>query len=443
MDSIALKSLKVDFKNATVGLDAVRETLKTELSRVQAQLSPGYLFKSDRELSPERRDPVENHVVGGEPIFHAYDFDVGALVQDAERIVDVHGVTDVRNVVVIGNGGSISSSKALYHALVKYSTDERYYGKRLCVVDDMDPDNIASIKRECSPESTIVLVISKSGTTQGVMDSLSQFTGYKVCGITSRKDGRPLYERLKRMVGEHVGDLILEHPPIGGRFTGRTSVGTLPLALLGMSKEELLDFNNGALQAYGRIGPHAGQETNPALMTASVMRYLELKKDCVIIYAPMYSHRFDGFLHLITQLQHESGCKSGEGQAMIAASGPESQHNTNQWFFGGKPNKAGVFFTIARPEVGGLSAFDGVLLEDSLSFESDGTIGDAASRIPPIPVLKVAVDGMTPQAAGCLMAFSQYAFGVYPALLRDLNPFDQPDVVRSKEIARELRSGGG
>jgi glucose-6-phosphate isomerase len=435
----------VDFSRADADLAGLKESLSVELARIATQLRVGYRFKSDRILPPDRLDPVDNHVeVDGVPRFQSFRAAPADIAKAADRIRAACG--DFRNVVLIGNGGSISSSEALYAALIRYSD----LGKRLLIVDSMDPDQIASVKAECRPEDTVAVVISKSGTTQGVLDAFDQFAGgYHTVAITDRRerrgdDGRPLnvyskvLDRVKES-GMSPDDMIVAHPPIGGRYTGRTPVGTLPMALLGMRADDLAAMDRGALGMYGHVGPAVPIDGNPALRLASTLYRLERTRGVDEIFAPMYSHRFDGFAHLATQLLHESSGKAGEGQTMLAAAAPESQHHTNQRLFGGKRNMACVFFTIANPQVKGMLASDGVPLEKALRFEYEGTRDDATDK--GIPNITVQLERMNPESAGALMAFLHFAFGVYPALLRDVNPFDQPQVEASKSVSRGLRAG--
>jgi glucose-6-phosphate isomerase len=48
------------------------------------------------------------------------------------------------------------------------------------------------------------------------------------------------------------------------------------------------------------------------------------------------------------------------------------------------------------------------------------------------------IDKITEASFGEMLVFWQY-FAVYSAMLRNLNPFDQPEVEASKKISLELR----
>ena len=444
-DVIRCGPLTVDFSRSGITVRDLEGEFLAELDRISLQLKPGYRFKSDREPNNSKRDPVENHLDGktGLPLFHTYKALPGSVAEAARRIRRM--CPRARNVILIGSGGSITGAESFYHALVRYERTDR----RLFIVDTMDPDHIAYVKGECNPDETIALAVSKSGTTQGVLDIFDQFAPrYRMAAVTDvveKRDvrGRPanIYSRMVDYAAKRradVKDIVVPHPPIGGRYTGRTAVGTLPLALLGLGEKDMAGVERGFRRIYGKTGPGVKIEGNPALRTAALCYLLEKRLGLSEIFAPMYSHRLDGFAHLTTQLLHESSGKAGEGQTILAVSAPESQHHTNQRLFGGKRNMALVFFTIANPQVTGLKASDGVPLEKALRFEYEGTRDDATERR--IPNITVELESMNPESAGAFMAFLHYAFGVYPALLRDVNPFDQPQVERSKEISRQLRS---
>ncbi|MBD3388343.1 MAG: hypothetical protein GF416_04635 [Candidatus Altiarchaeales archaeon] len=434
-----LNGLRLDFKGLDFGGRDPLDIAAPQLDRIPQQLRTGYLFRSDKQLissgQEERLDVIDNHLIeDGLLRFHGYEADMQAVYIASERIKDAYSMDAVHDLILVGNGGSVSTCHALYDALMKFSTG---YG-RLHILDTMDPDYISYLKGACSEDETVVLAVSKSGSTQGVLDAFSQFKSYNLAAVTAKDESRPLYKMLKSFTGGAADRVSLDHPPIGGRYSGRTPSGMLPLALLGLGLEDLEKIDAGACEAYEKIGPKVAAGNNPALFLAAVLYALEGEGKNTL-FAPMYSHRFDGFAHLIVQLLHESSCKSGAGQTILAASAPESQHHTNQRLFGGKQDMAVLFFTLKAPDSTGLKAGDGVPLEKALLFEYEGTREEAGER--GISHVTVEVKEMTAKTVGSLLAFSHYAFGVYPALVRDVNPVDQPQVERSKQITREKRKG--
>jgi glucose-6-phosphate isomerase len=416
------------------------EKVNDELERIPQQLAPGYVFSSEKNLEPERRQPASEYLgQDGHPTFQSVNSQTSIVCDFAKTLRVRHGA--FKNVIVIGNGGSISSLAAIHKFLIEYSHPQEYVGEsvRLHIVDSQEPAPIRKIMSQCSKDDSIVVAVSKSGNTQGLIDSLGIFknAGYLLCAITN-----PVAGRLSQIMQSHLkgaglkpSDYMMQHPPVGGRYTGRTCVATLPLALMGVGKKVLEGMESGCQEMYSRTQFTAPQKDNPALMLACTLYYHEKYGGIDIIYSPMYSHRLSGFAHLATQLVHESSCKNGAGQTLLAALAPECQHHTNQRFFGGKKNIAGVFFTV--DEKSELKTSDGVFMHDALRFEYEGTRDDAKNQS--IPSACIMLGEPTPPECGRLMAFMHYGLGVYPSLLRDVNPFDQPQVEQSKRISRELR----
>jgi glucose-6-phosphate isomerase len=204
---------------------------------------------------------------------------------------------------------------------------------------------------------------------------------------------------------------------------------------------------------YARCAPSVRIEENPALQLACVLYLLE-KKRYSEIFCPIYSSKLACFSNLIVQLMHESVCKKGRGQTIYCADAPESQHHTNQRFFGGKKNVLGLFVTVneqhdsgSRVKVpepikhiavrgGTLGDIDNVPYHKSLEFEFEGTFRDAVSK--KIPCIRLSLDKISAFSVGEFTGFWHYV-AVYSAILRDVNPYDQPEVEYSKEISFELR----
>ncbi len=93
---------------------------------------------------------------------------------------------------------------------------------------------------------------------------------------------------------------------------------------------------------YKKCLPAVPVDENPALKLSSALYLLE-KREFSEVFMPFYSVKMSGAIPLIVQLMHESVCKDGKGQTFYGALAPESQHHTNQRFFGGQRNVVGLF----------------------------------------------------------------------------------------------------
>jgi len=342
------------------------------------------------------------------------------------------------NIIVVGHGGSITSTQGIYGTLKKE-------GKKLFVIDTPEPDFIARIKERCLKKDTIVLIVSKSGTNVDVLEIMMDFLDYPLLVVTNPETGT-LLEICRRMKID-----MIEHPNIGGRFSGFTSSTLVPCYLLGFDIEKLV---LGAKDMYKKCSFTIGIRENPALNIASSLYLADLDgKD--EIFTPIYSKKMIDFSNLLIQLLHESSCKEGKGQTIYASSAPESQHHTNQRFFGGKKNVCGLFITTS-PKIqknnmaikipkqlkniplgnGTFGDLDKNRYSDVLMYEYLGVL-EHAKKIK-IPSIEIKMEKCDEYEIGQFIALWQY-IAVYASLLRDVNPFDQPEVEYAKKISFEMR----
>jgi glucose-6-phosphate isomerase len=286
--------------------------------------------------------------------------------------------------------------------------------------------------------------VSKSGTTIGTLESMFAFSDHKILLVTSPDTGA------LSILAKEKGLDIIPHPPVGGRYSGLTSSAFAPALFFDIDVEAI---DNGARTMYKYCHPGVAIDKNLALQLAASLYLLE-KKGYEEIFCPIYSSKLGGFENLIVQLMHESVCKKARGQTIYCAEAPESQHHTNQRFFGGRKNVIGLFVTVesqqdmeskvAVPDAvkqikvrdGTLENINKVPYAKALEFEFQGTYQDAINN--KIPCAHISLDKISPFSIGEFLGFWHYV-AVYSSWLRDVNAFDQPQVETSKEISFKLR----
>jgi glucose-6-phosphate isomerase len=334
-----------------------------------------------------------------------------------------------KNILVIGNGGSVTGLIGLLGAFPSK--------KSVHILSTVDPDYISALRLALRRDETLVIAISKSGETVTQIEALMHFIDYPLLCITGQ--GSTLEK-----IAEKVGAKIYEHPAIGGRYTAFTEVNLIPAAILGMNVEELY---SGAQRVYAEF-----HKENIASKLAQIMYQLE-QRGLVDVFVPFYSHRLFPFSNLLVQLAHESFGKNGVGQTYFAHEAPESQHHTNQRFFGGRKNIAGMFIvvehfaddqkTVVPTAMHSINIKDGHLfdlnnipLSYAMHSEFKGTWDDAKNHL--IPSAALYLTSVEPKEIGAFIATLQL-FAVYSSLLRDVDPFDQPQVESSKQISWKER----
>lgn len=337
-----------------------------------------------------------------------------------------------KNIVICGRGGSTTSFRAYFEALKKFNST-----KNVFIVDTVDPDYLSYVKKSCPNKETIVLVISKSGTTVDVLENYLFFAKYNCIFVVTPGDNTLAnIAKIKNIP-------VLAHPEIGGRYSGLTATALLPAELMGISVGDLW---SGAKKAYKDFAPE--NKENLAFLVASQVfeNYLKGRDQ---IYFPIYSKALFGFSELIMQLIHESWAKENKGGTVVVVDAPESQHHSNQRFFGGRKNMQGLFLKLENFESKtnisvekeiekvtlrekSISFLDNQNLNNSMEAEFVGNFVDAQKRNVPLAVLEL--EKITAESIGYLTGFLHY-FTVYLCWLEGVNPFDQPEVESSKEIS--------
>jgi glucose-6-phosphate isomerase len=365
--------------------------------------------------------------VGNLPFFHNLkpDFtEIRSLAQKFARF---------RRIVILGNGGAVNAFVALHHALYKGN-------KQVTVVNSMEPDLLDDIKKANPRKDTLVIVSSTSGTNVGCLEMMSQFSDYHMVVITAENEGA------LRQIAARQKLPMLFVPHFVDRFQAGSGLTYFPLALLGIDIERLDLSLHLAYDDYMR--------GNEAKDCASALYQLE-QKGYTDVFVPIYGFRLEGFALYITQLMHESVCKDGKGQTFLVVSAPESEHHTNQRLFGGRKNMCALFHRVIEQndstvtaafdtKISDIKLREGTLasindnpLAKSFEYEFSGTYQDALTN--KIPVAIVNVERTDEEHVTRLIAFWHYV-AVYSSLLRKVNPFDQPQVEKSKEIAFRLRA---
>ncbi|NIA04018.1 MAG: hypothetical protein GWP09_01575 [Nitrospiraceae bacterium] len=354
-----------------------------------------------------------------------------------------------KNYIIIGNGGSVNPFYALYSS-IKAINYKKYNKKKVFVVNTEDSNRINEIRDLAKSEDSLVVVVSKSGETSTAISDYFAFKGYKKLILTSDR-GSTLGEIAKKN-----NDTVVNLPKeISGRFSGFTETSLVPLWLL--------DFDVFKIIRQANVSKRYKEQ---AREVADYYHNCELCGE-YDLFVPIYSYRLSQFFTIISQLIHESFGKSGKGLTVYGGFAPETQHHTNQRFFGGRRNTSSLMIverkmykkmnqrnTIVVPrayydesfsKLGKLNRMNGKSFDDVMFYEFVGT-RDAAIKDGK-HVSSIEFDCTVNQrdrwddcfyydAVNLLMFF--YYFSYYSALYRGVDPFNQPAVESSKKITLSL-----
>ena len=274
----------------------------------------------------------------GEPWFATERADVAGM---AAKLGAAEGK---EHVVVIGNGGSIRNVWALYLAFF-----ERGFSRKLNLLDGTDMSGLFGELLRAdgafTPENTLVVPVSKSGETENVIQetALLMERSYPALAITSSGPSK-----LAEMVAAAKLETFPHPDQIGGRFTAAQNNALLPL---GHATTEIRRWRGRStppsLRPTKSSGPPRPYSENMAKNLALELWRAE-NAGYTEVFMPIYAHALSGVGELIVQLVHESYCKGGRGQTILWAGAPESQHHTNQRYFGGRENIVGLSICVGN-----------------------------------------------------------------------------------------------
>ncbi len=389
----------------------------------------------------------------GEIAFYDLPYqDTGAIKSLA---ADIAATFD--NLLLIGIGGSALGPMAIHQALHSPFYNQ-LAGKgakrrpRIYFLDNIDPDETAALLAILDLRKTVIVVITKSGSTAETMSSFlvlreairksaGEIEPTQVIAITDPETG------LLRKIARQEGYRTLDIPGgVGGRFSVLTPVGLLSAAVSGIDIDELL--SGAALMDKRCSQPDIWQ--NPAYMKGALEYLFHTRQERNISVMMAYSDALGSLIEWYVQLWAESlGKKYGldgravyAGQTPVKAIGATDQHSQLQLYIEGPHDKTITFLRVeefnreipipeAFKEIEGVSYLGGHTLNELIHAEQRAT--EVALARAGRPNCRMDIPGMTPAVIGQLF----YMFEVQTAFaggLYKIDPFDQPGVEEGKRL---------
>ncbi|WP_411715097.1 glucose-6-phosphate isomerase [Natronomonas sp.] len=355
---------------------------------------------------------------------------------DPEAIRDAVAGFDPEAVLTVGIGGSSLGADTITSAL---GLDGHH------TLDNVDPEHTRRLLERLPLDSTLVNVVSKSGTTA---ETLANFL---VVREAMADAGIDWTNRTVVTTGESgpLADLAVEHDlptcsvPEGvpGRYSALSEVGLLPAAALGGDIEAVL-----AGGAAGREALEPSLFDCPAYAYGAVAYATEQRGATTNAFVP-YAEALEPFAEWFAQLWAESLGKDGLGQTPARALGATDQHSQLQLYRAGRRDK---LVTLVRPrerddheipatEIEELSYLSGGGLGELLDAEFEATeasLADAGQAN-----IRIEIDRLDAHGIGELLYGMEAATILYGELL-GVSTFTQPAVEWGKRAARGLLGAG-
>lgn len=230
---------------------------------------------------------------------------VSELTGFAQEIKD----TGFKYVVLLGMGGS-----SLCPEVSRESFGSAPGYPQLLVLDNTAPEAVKSIEDQTDLSSTLFIVASKSGTTTETLSFYKYFykkveeNGTGTAGnhfIAITDPGSPLVE----VAGKKRFKRVFENPvDIGGRYSALSYFGLVPMALMGIDIEQLLE---NAHQMQHSCGPFIPSKTNPGAALGALLGQNQRSGRDKVTF--ILSQSIYAFGYWVEQLLAESTGKEGLG----------------------------------------------------------------------------------------------------------------------------------
>ncbi|MBO9130635.1 glucose-6-phosphate isomerase [Bacillus sp. 165] len=373
-----------------------------------------------------------------------YDKEEFARIQKcAEKIKN-----DSDILLVIGIGGSYLGARAaiemLNHSFYNVLTKEQRNTPQVIFVgQNISSTYMKDLLDVLEGKDFSINVISKSGTTTEPALAFRIFrkvleekygkeeAKQRIYATTDKARGA-----LKTFADEEGYETFVIPDDVGGRFSVLTAVGLLPIAVSGLSIEDMM---KGAQKAYEDFGKSELEE-NPAYQYAAVRNALYNKGktiEMLVNYEPALQY----FAEWWKQLFGESEGKDQKGIYPSSANFSTDLHSLGQYVQEGRRDLFETVLNLEKPrheleiqaeatDLDGLNYLAGRTVDFVNKKAFEGTL--LAHTDGGVPNLIVNIPELNEYTFGYLVYFFEKACAMSGYLL-GVNPFDQPGVEAYKK----------
>ena len=355
----------------------------------------------------------------------------------------------------IGIGGSDLGPRSIYEALQPYKKD----GRKVFFISNVDPDDSAAVLEQVDLARSLVLVVSKSGTTLETLSNESLVRAalteagldparhcLAVTGQASPMDNPDRYLRSFYM-----------YDYIGGRFSSTSMVGAVMLGF-GLGYEQVVDFLEGASLMDEAAAARDIRKNLPLLLgMLGVWNHTFLGMGTVAVLP--YSQGLHRFPAHLQQCDMESNGKSVQrsGEPVSIKSGPvvwgepgtNGQHAFYQLLHQGTEEVAVEFIGFRQSqrkkdmEIQDSTSQEKLvanLLAQSMALAVGKEDDNPNKRFAGNRVSSILMgQRLTPKSMGALLALYEAKI-VFQGFCWNVNSFDQEGVQLGKVLATKILS---
>ena len=346
-----------------------------------------------------------------------------------------------KDIVIVGIGGSSLGTYAIHQFLM-----DKENSKKLHFLESTDPVGLQQRIKKIDLSDALFIVISKSGTTIETiailkyLHTLADINRTNTICITEEESKLYAFAQTKAIRTFAIPKNV------GGRFSVFSNAGLIPLAIMGLDIDRLLE---GCQEVYESF---FDKKAYFDILMEKARFLVENKNRFNINVLFSYSSLLEGFNRWYIQLWGESLGKAninGTRQALtpVGLVGPIDQHSFLQLIVEGKRDKTVTFIKIEHfqnemcipdislPCLEELDYINAVKFKDLINCQADATI-KAIDGLKDIPYDVITIESQDEYNMGKLM----YAYELLTSIVgsfMQIDTYNQPGVEAGKAILKE------
>lgn len=334
-----------------------------------------------------------------------------------------------KKIVVVGMGGSILGTKAIYCFL------QHKIKKDFLFLDNLNENEIRELIYKEKLNNVLFIIVSKSGNTIETLTNINLIKKVKlnssntiVIVENSKNSVRDLFSKIKVPIIEHK-------KYIGGRYSALSEVGMIPAHFMGLKtsnfRKNLLDYFKTKKKKLLIQGVSEISEM-----------YLSKKINSIVFFN--YSPQLFDFIYWCQQLLAESLGKKGKGLLPIVSIGPKDHHSLLQLYLDGPRDK--MFYVLSSKNLYNFKVH-GSYLDKKFKFLKNKKLNKIVLaqkeafvktlKRKNIPFREIHVNNFSEESIGELFSYFMIETAMIAKLI-SVNPFNQPAVEEVKSLTKKI-----
>jgi len=368
--------------------------------------------------------------------YHLPDADTGEYKNYAKTVKQ-------KDIVVVGIGGSALGTLAIYHFLGLGQSFE----KNLHFIDTTDPLVLKQKVDQIDLDNALILVVSKSGSTVETIAALKYLQSFVPISNENYLVITDPDSALEEFAKAYALKIFNMPANVGGRFSVLSAVGLVPLAIIGVDIDALLEGARDVKNSF--FLDHGYCEKLLTKATYYAQKSNSYNINCLF----SYSEAFREFNAWYVQLWGESLGKLQRhsqlhvGLTPVGLIGPTDQHSFLQLIVDGKRDKTVTVIKIkdfentikipdvTLPALEKLDTLNGYGFAELINMQADAMI-ESLETLEFIPLDVIEIEKVNEKTIGELIYYYELLTALVAQML-DINAYDQPGVEMGKIILKE------